>query len=261
MNPKVYLVGAGPGDPELLTLKAARILGQAEVLLYDRLVSDAILELVSPQAHRIYVGKEMGEQDRVQEDIFTLMLAYAKSGQRVVRLKGGDPMVYGRGGEEWAFLAEHGIEVEMVPGISSALAAPTLAGIPLTLRGVANSFAIVSGQQGVRIAHNGDAANLGKGGAMPEFASVAKVDTLVVLMAVKERAEIADLLIKSGRKSTEPVAFIENSSTPQERVIVSSLAEVAAGGVEVASPAVWVLGEVVKVRSQISQPTLQVQQM
>lgn len=237
MSGKVYLVGAGPGDPQLLTLKALKVLQMAQVLLYDRLVSQEILELVNPQAHRIYVGKEMGEQDKVQEDIFTLMLAYAKTGQTVVRLKSGDPMVYGRGAEEWAFLAEHGIGVEVVPGISSALAVPGLAGIPLTLRGVANGFAIISGQ--------------GKGGAMPHFSPYAKADTLVILMGVKERAEIAQALIEAGRNPTEPVAFIENGSTPKERILTSSLEAVAGGKTQVASPAVWVIGDVVKVRSQL----------
>lgn len=251
MSGKVYLVGAGPGDPELLTLKALKVLQMAQVLLYDRLVSQEILELVNPGAHRIYVGKEMGEQDKVQEDIFTLMLAYAKTGQTVVRLKSGDPMVYGRGAEEWVFLAEHGIEAEVVPGISSALAVPGLAGIPLTLRGVANGFAVISGQQGVRTAHSDHVANLGKGGVMPDFSPYAKADTLVILMGVKERAAIAQALIEAGRNPAEPVAFIENGSTPRERVVVSKLEAVAGGKTQVSSPAVWVVGEVVKVRSQL----------
>jgi len=234
---KVYLVGAGPGDPELLTLKAVRVLEAAEVVLYDRLVSQEVMRLVNPEAHLIYVGKEAGEQDRVQDDIFTLMLAYARAGRTVVRLKSGDPMVYGRGGEEWLFLAEHGLEVEIVPGISSALAVPGLAGIPLTLRGVANGFTVLSGA--------------GKAGVMPDFKPYAHSDTLVILMGVKERAEIARQLIIAGRSASEPVAFIENGSTPREQVLAATLKYVAEGRTQVASPAVWVVGEVVKVRQKV----------
>ncbi|MBF6593569.1 MAG: uroporphyrinogen-III C-methyltransferase [Thermaceae bacterium] len=237
MKGKVYLVGAGPGDPELLTLKALRVLEQAEVVLYDRLVSPEVLDRVNPLAQMVYVGKEPGQQDRVQEDIFTSMLVYARAGHTVVRLKSGDPMVYGRGAEEWTFLAEQGIEVEVVPGISSALAVPGLAGIPLTLRGVANGFSVLSGQ--------------GKAGLKPDFTAYAHSDTLVILMGVKERAQIAHQLIASGRSESEPVAFIENGSTPREHILTATLQDVAQGKTQVASPAVWVVGEVVKVREQI----------
>jgi uroporphyrin-III C-methyltransferase len=234
---KVYLVGAGPGDPELLTLKALRVLQEAEVVLYDRLVAPAVLELVHPLAELIYVGKEQGEQERVQGEIFAQMLHHARAGRKVVRLKGGDPMVYGRGGEEWAFLAREGIAVELVPGVSSALALPGLAGIPLTLRGVAGGFAVLSGQA--------------QGGGLPDLAPYARVDTLVVLMGVKARAEIARGLIGAGRPPREPLAFIENGSTPQERVVSATLGEVARGEVEVQSPAVWVIGEVVRLREEL----------
>ncbi len=235
---KVYLVGAGPGDPELLTLKALRVLQTADVVLYDRLVSPAVLELVHPLAELVYVGKGPGEQERVQGEIFTLLLAHARAGQRVVRLKGGDPMVYGRGGEEWLALAEHGVEVELVPGVSSALALPGLAGIPLTLRGVAGGFAVLSGHT--------------QGGALPELTPYAGVDTLVVLMGVGERARIAQALIAAGRGADEPVAFIEKGSTPEERVVLATLGQVARGEVEVQSPAVWVIGQVVRLRERLS---------
>ncbi|MER3555304.1 MAG: uroporphyrinogen-III C-methyltransferase [Meiothermus sp.] len=237
MRGKVYLVGAGPGDPELLTLKAVRVLEKADVVLYDRLISPEILSLVNPFAETVYVGKEPGEQERVQGEIFDLMLARARSERTVVRLKSGDPMVYGRGGEEWVFLADHGIEVEIVPGISSALAVPGLAGIPLTLRGVANGFTVLSGQ--------------GKNGIMPDFKPYAHSDTLVILMGVKKRAEIACQLIAAGRPTSEPAAFIENGSTPKEHVVTATLGDVAEGKTQVSSPAVWVVGGVVKVRGQI----------
>lgn len=237
MKGKVFLVGAGPGDPELLTLKAVRVLERAEVVLYDRLVSPEILSLVNPLAQMVYMGKEPGQQDRVQEAIFTSMLAYARAGHTVVRLKSGDPMVYGRGAEEWGFLVEQGIEVEMVPGISSALAVPGLVGIPLTLRGVANGFSVLSGQ--------------GKAGLKPDFTAYAHSDTLVILMGVQERAQIAHQLMASGRSGNEPVALIENGSTPKERVLTATLQEVAGGTTRVVSPAVWVVGEVVRVREQV----------
>jgi uroporphyrin-III C-methyltransferase len=237
VNGKVYLVGAGPGDPELLTLKAVRVLQGAEVVLYDRLVSPAVLELANPLADLVYVGKELGQQELVQPEIFRQMLCYAKMGRAVVRLKGGDPMVYGRGGEEWLFLAKEGVEVELVPGVSSSLAVPGLAGIPLTLRGVATGFAVLSGHA--------------KGGRLPDFGPYAQVDTLVILMGVKQRTSIAQALLQAGRRPDEPVAFIEKGSTSFERVVLSTLAAVAQGEVEVSSPAVWISGKVVAVRGQL----------
>lgn len=233
---KVYLVGAGPGDPELLTLKALHVLGEADVVLYDRLVNPAVLEWANPRAERIYVGKEPGQQAVVQEKILHQMLAHAQAGRTVVRLKGGDPLVYGRGGEEWLFLVEAGIEVELVPGVSSALAVPGLAGIPLTFRGVSGGFAVVSGH-----------AEKGK---LPELEPYAQADTLVVLMGVTPRKEIAQRLIQSGRDPEEPVVFIEKGSTQEERVVVSTLNEVVRG-VEVHPPAVWIIGQVVRLREKL----------
>jgi len=234
---KVYLVGAGPGDPELLTLRALRVLQEAEVVLYDRLVSPAVLGQVNPLAELHYVGKEPGQQEVVQAEILALLLDQARAGRQVVRLKGGDPMVYGRGAEEWLALAREGIEVELVPGVSSSVAVPGLAGIPLTLRGVAGGFAVLAGHS--------------QGGGLPELAPYAHIDTLVVLMGVGERAGIAATLLRLGRQPDEPVAFIERGSTPQERVVTATLGQVAAGRVEVCSPAVWVIGKVVGVRAQL----------
>ncbi len=142
---KVYLIGAGPGDPDLLTVKAQRILRSAKVVLYDRLVSPEVLLTASPEAELIYVGKHEGEQEQTQQVIFDLMLERALQGQTVVRLKGGDPCVFGRAGEEWLMLVRSGIEVEVIPGVSSALAAPLLAGVPLTFRGLSRGFAVVTG--------------------------------------------------------------------------------------------------------------------
>lgn len=235
---KLYLIGAGPGDPDLLTLKAARILGECDVVLYDRLVSQAVLRLARPDAELIYVGKHEGQQDCGQARIFDLIRDHADAGRTVARLKGGDPLIFGRGAEEWRVALEHGIEVELIPGISSALAVPGLAGIPLTYRGVAQSFAVVT-------AHCRE-------GQTQNWSSYAGIDTLVVLMGVANRTFIAQSLIAAGRSADEPVAFIERGTLPEERVVESSLGAVAAGAVEVQSPAVFVIGQVVTLRRVLS---------
>ena len=234
---KVYLLGAGPGDPELLTIKGLRILREADVILYDRLVSPEILALANPQALLIHTGKRHGHQEEIQNEINSLMLHHATPGKIVVRLKGGDPMVFGRGAEEWALLASHGIEVELVPGVSSAIAVPALAGIPVTCRGVAASFAVITG-------HNQKSET-------PDWVKFRMVDTLVILMGVENRVRIATELIALGRPASEPVAYIERGSTDRERVVTATLAEVARGEVDVASPAVCVIGEVVRLRAKL----------
>ena len=234
---KVFIVGAGPGDPELLTIKALRALENSDVVLYDRLVAPAILELIPNGVERVYVGKNHGEQDSVQTEIMVLLERYALAGKTVVRLKGGDPFVFGRGAEEWAHLAALGVAVQIVPGISSSLAVPALAGIPLTYRHLARGFAVVTGH------HSEDSA--------PDWRHYAQVETLVVLMGVGERAQIAQNLIALGRDKLEPCAFIERGSTPRERVVISSLAAVANNETNVEAPAVWVIGHVVGVREQL----------
>jgi uroporphyrin-III C-methyltransferase len=234
---KLYLIGAGPGDPELLTLKAARVLRECDVVLYDRLVSAEVLSLARPDAQLLYVGKHEGEQEQTQSAIFDLILQHAQKGKIVGRLKGGDPLVFGRGAEEWALALQHGIPVELVPGVSSAVAVPGLAGIPLTHRGIAQSFAVVT-------AHCQE-------GRLQEWAKYASVDTIVVLMGVKNRTFIAQSLLNAGRKTHEPVAFIERGTLPDERVVESTLSAVAAGEVEVRNPAVFVIGEVVRLRAKL----------
>lgn len=232
-----FLVGAGPGRADLLTLRAAELLRSADVVLHDRLVSDEVLSLARPGAELIYVGKGEGEQDRTQDRIFDLFAGLAATSRRVVRLKGGDPMVFGRGAEEWAWLAERGLPVEIVPGVSSAIGAPELAGIPASFRSAGCGFAVVTGACA--------------GGAPNVWSRYAAVETLIILMGVARRAEIARALIAAGRPQDEPVCFIENGSTERERVLVADLASVAAGAVEVAAPAVWVTGEVVRLREKL----------
>jgi uroporphyrin-III C-methyltransferase len=233
---KVFIVGAGPGDPELLTIKALRVIESADVVLYDRLVSEGVRALIPASADKVYVGKGHGEQDAVQTEIMELLAHYARQNQQVVRLKGGDPFVFGRGAEEWAYLLRQKIVVEVVPGISSSLAVPGLAGIPLTYRHLARGFAVVTGHRSVQSqpAH------------WPDYV---RVETLVVLMGVGERGEIARELIAAGRDPQEPIAFIERGTTSRERVVTGVLADAATLAVE--APAVWVIGPVVGVRREL----------
>ena len=233
---KVFLVGAGPGDPDLLTVKALRVLEDADVVVYDRLVSAGILSLAR-RALLIDGGKRRGEQERIQEQINEVLVQHARAGRKVVRLKSGDPMIFARGGEEWEHLLRHGIEVEIVPGISSALAVAPLAGIPLTYRGLAASFAVIAGHRESFI--------------RTDWAHYVALDTLVILMGVENREYIAECLIRSGRSASQPVAFIENGTTCEERVVESTLSQVAKGEVEVNSPAIFVIGEVVRLRKRL----------
>jgi uroporphyrin-III C-methyltransferase len=234
---KVFLVGAGPGDPDLLTVKALRILGRADVVVYDRLVSPEILAL-APRALLVDGGKRRGEQQRIQEEINLLMVWHARAGRCVVRLKAGDPMIFARGAEEWEHLRGHGIEVEIVPGVSSALAVPSLAGMPPTCRGIAASFAVIAGHR--------------ENFMRTDWSQYSSIDTLIILMGVENREYIAETLIRSGRNASQPAAFIENGSTPRERVVETTLGAIASGSVDVQAPAVFVIGDVVRLRSRLA---------
>lgn len=232
---KVYLVGAGPGDPDLLTRKAARVLSQAEAVIYDKLVSPEILALANPLATFVPARKQRGQQEEVQAEIYAWYLRLRDSAGPVVRLKSGDPMVFGRGGEELEFLTRHGFEVEVVPGVSAVTAAPALAGIPLTYRGVAASFTVLPGhRQAVKEV---------------DWPAYRHAGTLVVLMGVDNRAAIANCLINGGRPARDPVAFLQFASTERECVLESTLEQVARGEVDVVPPAVFVIGEVVRLRT------------
>jgi uroporphyrin-III C-methyltransferase len=193
--------------------------------------------MARPDAELIHVGKHEGEQERTQAQILELIRAHALAGKTIARLKGGDPLIFGRGAEEWAFALELGVEVELVPGVSSAFAVPALAGIPLTYRKLSQSFAIITGH-----CHEG---------AAQEWERYAGVDTLVILMGVRNRAYIAQSLIAVGRNPAEPVAFVERGTLPTQKVVESTLGEVAADKVEAHSPAVFVIGEVVRLRGQL----------
>lgn len=215
-------------------MKAVRVLRECDVVLYDRLVSPEIVKLARSDAEVIYVGKHEGEQEVAQEQIFYLIRHHALTGKIVGRLKGGDPLVFGRGAEEWAFASKHGIEVQLVPGVSSATAVPGLAGIPLTFRRSSQSFAVVTGHCHEGVDH-----------AWERYAAV---DTLVILMGVKSRSFIAQSLMAAGRAPDEPVAFIYRGSLSEQQIIISTLVDVAEGRVEAKNPAVFVIGKVVQLR-------------
>ncbi len=193
-----------------------------------------VLKFAKPGAELIYVGKGEGEQEQTQQQIFELILRYANAGRSVGRIKGGDPMVFGRGGEEWALARSHGIPTVLIPGISSAIGVPGIAGIPLTHRLVSDAFAVIT-------AHH-------QQGHASDWQKYAAIDTLVILMGVKNRVFIAQSLIAAGRTPDDPVAFIERGTLPSERIVRSVLSEVAAGNVDVKSPAVFVIGPVVNLR-------------
>lgn len=232
MSAKVWLIGAGPGDPELLTLKAVRALGEAEVVMIDDLVNPAVLEHC-PQARVIGVGKRGGCRSTPQEFIHRLMLRYARQGKCVARLKGGDPCIFGRGSEEADWLAERGVATEIVNGITAGLAGATQCGIPLTLRGVARGVTLVT-------AHTQDDSTLN----WPALAQSGT--TLVVYMGVAKLADIRDGLLAGGMRADMPVAMIENASLPQQRECRSSLGAMQqdAAAFALKSPAILVIGAV-----------------
>lgn len=229
MSPLVALVGAGPGDPELLTLKAARLIGEADVVLYDRLVSPDILALARPDAELVDVGKRPGGS-HTQDVLNDLLVLHAQTGKRVVRLKGGDPFLFGRGGEEVEVLARVGIDCEVVPGISSSLAAPAAAGIPVTHRRVSRAVTIVTGHEAV------DSESV-------DWRAVARIgSTVVVLMGIERRAAIAERLVEGGLAADTPCAVVMHATTPRQRVWTGRLDQLADADVE--SPAIMVIGAV-----------------
>ena len=234
MTGRVFLVGAGPGDPGLLTMRGADALLQADVVVYDRLVSGEVLDLAPATAERVYAGKAPGQAAIDQDDINDLLVERAREGKRVVRLKGGDPFVFGRGGEEALACARAEVAFEVVPGVSSAVAAPAFAGIPVTHRGLAASVAIVTAS--------------GAGGQPVELRRVATaVDTLVVLMAAGRLAEVCRSLIEAGRPATDPAALVQWATTPKQRAVKATLAELPerAARAGVTAPATLVVGAVV----------------
>ncbi len=236
---EVHLVGAGPGDPELLTIKAHRALESADVVVHDRLVNPEILDLARRDAERIHVGKRVGDHSMGQDDINALLVELARAGKRVVRLKGGDPFVFGRGGEELAALTAAGIPCHIVPGITAATGCAASAGIPLTQRGVANTCVFVTGHDR-------------NGVAELDWDSLAKPgQTIVIYMGLGALAHMAGRLVAHGLAPATPVAVIENGTMPDERVIRGTLTDIAdkAGDAGIGTPSLIVVGEVAALAS------------
>jgi uroporphyrin-III C-methyltransferase len=237
----VYLVGAGPGDPDLLTLKAVKALQQADVVLVDDLAGDAVLDFANPAARIVHVGKRGGCKSTPQEFIERLMVAEAKAGHVVVRLKGGDPFVFGRGGEECEALRSAGIAYEVVNGITSGLAAPTSIGIPLTHREVCHGAIIVTG-------HNGDDGRAsGDGG--PNWRALAVTNLpLVIYMGISNSELIERELLAGGMSATTPVAVIQHASRPEQRELITTLSGMATAirNSGIGSPGIIVVGETVR---------------
>jgi uroporphyrin-III C-methyltransferase len=240
---KVYIVGAGPGDPELITVKAARLIGSADVILYDRLVSEETIALAKEDCELIYVGKHPGEPSTPQERINEMLVEKAREGGNVVRLKGGDPFLFGRGGEEAQVLSGEGIPYEIVPGITSAISVPAYAGIPVTQRHVASSVAFITGHE---------ASTKTKGTV--EWERIARsVDTLVVMMGIRNLGSIVERLIKGGRDPETPVAIIEKGTTKEQRTITGTLGtiEAKARAEDIKPPAITIIGDVVNLRKEL----------
>ncbi|WP_339338356.1 siroheme synthase CysG [uncultured Oceanicoccus sp.] len=239
---EVYLVGAGPGDPDLLTFRALRLMQKADVVLYDRLVADQIIELTRRDAERIYVGKKRSNHAVPQEDINQMLVKLAKEGKRVLRLKGGDPFIFGRGGEEIEQLASHNIPFQVVPGVTAASGCSTYAGIPLTHRDYAQSVRFITGHL-----KNGTAD-------LPWDELVHTNQTLVFYMGLVGLPIICQKLIEYGRNPETPIALIQQGTTEQQRVLVSNLREMPATAVkeQVRAPTLLIIGEIVTLREKLA---------
>ena len=240
---KVYLVGAGPGDPGLITVKGLDCVRQADVIIYDRLVDESILLEAHSKAEKIYVGKAASHHTLEQETINRLLIQKAREGKVVVRLKGGDPFVLGRGGEEAEALAENHVPFEVVPGVSSAVAVPAYAGIPVTHREVASSFTVVTGHK----ASDRGEPNI----AWDKLAT--GTDTLVILMGIGNLAYVVDQLIKNNKPPSTPAAVITHGTTGRQRCVTGTLQDIVAKvkSEDLKPPSVVVVGDVVQLRKHL----------
>jgi uroporphyrin-III C-methyltransferase/precorrin-2 dehydrogenase/sirohydrochlorin ferrochelatase len=231
----VYLVGAGPGDPELLTLKAARIISEADILVYDHLVSQLILDLVRPDAERVYAGKERGNHALPQEELNVLLVRLAKTGKKVVRLKGGDPYTFGRGGEEVQTLRENGIRFEVIPGITAAAGVASYAGIPLTHRDYAQACVFVTG-------------HLKDGTMNLDWPGLARErQTVVIYMGLHGLLHLCEKLMEHGLPADWPAAIVQQGTTPQQRTITGTLSSLPAlaEAAKLQPPTLIIVGQVV----------------
>ncbi len=237
---KVYLTGAGPGDIDLLTIKALRVVQQADVIIYDRLANPDILQQAKSGCEFIYVGKKDSHHTLPQDEINELIYQAALKYENVVRLKGGDPLVFGRGGEEGIYLKERGVAFEFIPGVTSAIAVPEYAGIPVTHRGVTVSFRVVTGHESKK-AHS----------QIP-WENYKTDDTIIFLMGLHNLEKITKKLIEIGKPEDYPVAVISKGTTPEEKTVVGTISNIYEKAKDLPTPALIVVGEVVRLREQLN---------
>jgi len=237
---KVYLVGAGPGDPDLITIKGSKVLELADVIVYDRLANPELLGLTREDSEHIYVGKSPDKPSVSQKQINQILVSKALNGKHVARLKGGDPFVFGRGGEECEALRANGVPYEVIPGISSALAAPSFAGIPVTHRKVARSFTVVTGHT---IKGTDEFEN---------WYHLVHSDTLVVLMGVKNLPTISEILIELGKSPDTPAAVIERATFDSQKVAAGTLSNIAEKAAHLSPPATIVIGELAALSHELA---------
>ena len=237
---QVYLTGAGPGDIELLTLKAHRVITEADVIIYDRLANPEILEMAKDGCEFVYVGKEDGRHTLPQDEINEVIYKNALKHDVVVRLKGGDPFVFGRGGEEGAYLHKRGINYEIIPGITSAISVPAYAGIPVTHRGVAVSFRVVTGHE----SPNKEVSQI-------PWENFKTDDTIVFLMGLHNLSKISSKLIEIGKPKNYPCAVISKGTTKEQSVVVGTLEDIVEKARRVSTPALIIVGHVVELREQL----------
>jgi len=239
---KVYLTGAGPGDIDLLTVKALRVVREADVIIYDRLANPDILKEAKEGCEFVYVGKEDGRHTLPQDEINEVIYQNALKHDKVVRLKGGDPLVFGRGGEEARYLKERGVAYEFIPGVTSAISVPAYAGIPVTHRGVAVSFKVVTGHE----APNKEQSQV-------DWESMRADETIVFLMGLHNLRNIADNLMRVGRDPSTPVAVISRGTTPDQRTVTGTLADIyeKVKAAKLPTPALIVVGNVVGLKNDL----------
>ncbi|RAK19177.1 uroporphyrin-III C-methyltransferase [Anoxybacillus vitaminiphilus] len=240
---KVYLVGAGPGDPELITMKGLRCIQEADVILYDRLINEQLLSYAKPEADLIYCGKLPNYHTMKQETINSFLIKLAKKGKTVVRLKGGDPFVFGRGGEEAEALAKHNIEFEIVPGITSGIAAAAYAGIPVTHRDFSSSVAFITGHKQKGSNEDIKWENLAKG-----------IDTLAIYMGISNLPYIREQLLKHGKSPHTPVAIVQWGTLLEQKTVTATLGTIleAVKQHRIENPSMIIIGEVVTLRDKIN---------
>ncbi|HET7336793.1 MAG TPA: uroporphyrinogen-III C-methyltransferase [Candidatus Nitrosotalea sp.] len=243
MTGKVFIVGAGPGDPKLITLKAVESIKSADIVLYDRLVSKKIVAMIPKRAEKMYVGRDVGDDYKHQDTTNDLMVKFAKQNKNVVRLKGGDPFIFGRGGEEAEFLRQHKVKYEIIPGITSGIGSAEYSGIPLTHRKYASSVVFVTGHEDAK-----------KSEGVVEWKKLAKaVDTIVIMMGLSRLEIISKQLISGGLSKNTPVAVIQNGTTDEHRMIKGTLSNISKKVIQakIKPPSIVVVGKVVSLSDKI----------